>query len=142
MQIDIAKLNQIFGMQVDLCRYCGGTCEMSMRETSNREWGRGNREEVIGNREEVIGNREEDKSIPHSPFPIPYSQVIRAVIAQEPEGINFRSLMARSHLGISPPQMVWELRSLVESGVIVCKSDPKHKRRFLYFSVKQDATTT
>lgn len=95
-----------------------------------------------GNREEVIGNREEDKSIPHSPFPIPYSQVICAVIAQEPEGINFRSLMAKCHLGISPSQMVWELRNLIESAVIVCKSDPKHKRRFLYYPVTNNATNS
>lgn len=76
------------------------------------------------------------------PVPIDNSQVIRAVIAQEPEGIGFRSVMARSHLGISPSQMVWELRNLVESGVIVCKSDPKHKRRFLYFTVNQNAVSS
>ena len=69
------------------------------------------------------------------PEPINNAQVIRALIAQSPEGINFRSLMARCQLGISPPQMVWELRNLMEIGAIVCKSDPKHKRRFLYFSV-------
>ncbi|MGL4620003.1 MAG: hypothetical protein ACRCZS_13230 [Chroococcidiopsis sp.] len=68
--------------------------------------------------------------------------MIRAVIAQQPEGIGFRSLMAKCHLGISPPQMVWELRNLIESGAIVCKNDPKHKRRFLYFSVNNDATNS
>lgn len=69
------------------------------------------------------------------PAQIDNAQVICAVIAQELEGIGFRSLMAKCQLGISPPQMVWELRNLIESGVIVCQSDPKHKRRFLYFSV-------
>lgn len=30
--IDIAKLNEIFGLQVDLCRYCGGKCDLSIKE--------------------------------------------------------------------------------------------------------------
>ena len=76
------------------------------------------------------------------PKPIDNAQVICAVIATEKEGINFRSLMARSHLGISPSQMVWELRNLVESGAIVCAADPKHKRRFLYFSVNKNAISS
>lgn len=76
------------------------------------------------------------------PKPIDNAQVIRAVIAAHPEGINFRSLMAKSHLGISPPQMVSELKNLMESGVIVCAADPKHKRRFLYFTVNNNAISS
>ncbi|MGL5926212.1 hypothetical protein [Chroococcidiopsis sp.] len=76
------------------------------------------------------------------PEPIDNAQVIRAVIAQEPQGINFRSVTAKCQLGISPSQMVWELRNLIESGVIVCKSDPKHKRRFLYFTVNNNAISS
>lgn len=35
--LDIPKLNQIFGLQVDICRYCGGKCEMFMRECDRGE---------------------------------------------------------------------------------------------------------
>ncbi len=34
MQIDIPKLNEIFGCQVDICRYCGGKCDLSIKERS------------------------------------------------------------------------------------------------------------
>lgn len=68
------------------------------------------------------------------------SRIILATIASVSEGLNFRALLARCRVGLSPPEMVSELRSLKEKGLIRIGFDPNHKRRYLYFPVTQDAS--